>query len=325
MIPCSTTVVAASLYAPIISVKQALQHAGKIPVNAMGFIKNGTDKYYYIRNLQNDVVGVLDSSGTQVVEYVYDTWGKLESVTGAMAETIGRENPLRYRGYYYDEETGFYYVSSRYYDPVVGRFINADTSEVLTASPDKPNWNKNLFAYCDNDPVNRVDEDGEFWNFIAGAAIGALSVYVGDVIQNVAAGKTGWDILKPTSSVGTYLGAAASGMVPGTGVLSVIARPIISTGVKYGVDGGILKKDVHLADVGKDLAVNVAGEFLSLGVNKAINSARPQNYSSFRHQMTRRIPAITQQQTRELMYSVHRALTALIKVSEFVISSITSR
>ena len=124
--------------------------------NALGFIRNSTDKYYYIRNLQNDVVGILDSGGTQVVEYVYDTWGKLESVTGAMAETIGRENPLRYRGYYYDEETGFYYLQSRYYDPETGRFLNADET-VLTG---QGITSGNMYAYCGNNPVMNYDPSG---------------------------------------------------------------------------------------------------------------------------------------------------------------------
>ena len=135
--------------------------------NALGFIKNSTDKYYYIRNLQNDIVGILDSGGTQVVEYVYDTWGKLESVTGTMAATIGRENPLRYRGYYYDEETGFYYLQSRYYDPETGRFINADET-VLTG---QGITSGNMYAYCGNNPVMRTDPSGSsYYDFYLGNA-----------------------------------------------------------------------------------------------------------------------------------------------------------
>ena len=129
--------------------------------NALGFIKNSTDKYYYIRNLQNDVVGILDASGTQVVEYAYDTWGKLEGVTGTMAATIGRENPLRYRGYYYDEETGFYYLQSRYYDPETGRFLNADGF----VSTGQGILGNNMFVYCGNNPVMLCDPLGEFFFF----------------------------------------------------------------------------------------------------------------------------------------------------------------
>ena len=135
--------------------------------NALGFIRNSTDKYYYIRNLQNDIVGILDSGGTQVVEYAYDTWGKLESITGAMAATIGRENPLRYRGYYYDEETGFYYLQSRYYDPETGRFLNADET-VLTG---QGITSGNMYAYCGNNPVMRTDPSGSsYYDFYLGNA-----------------------------------------------------------------------------------------------------------------------------------------------------------
>ncbi len=86
---------------------------------------------------------------------------------------IGTMNPFRYRGYYYDEETGFYYVSSRYYDPETGRFISADTTEILTATPTALT-DKNLFAYCDNNPIVRIDTDGQFWNWVIGASVGAV-------------------------------------------------------------------------------------------------------------------------------------------------------
>ena len=86
---------------------------------------NGTE-YYYLRNGQNDIVGLMDESGVRVVEYIYDAWGKLISTTGTLATTLGADNPFRYRGYYYDTETGLYYLTTRYYDPEVCRFISAD-------------------------------------------------------------------------------------------------------------------------------------------------------------------------------------------------------
>ena len=88
-------------------------------------IHNGTT-YYYATNLQGDVVALLNASGTAVVTYTYDAWGKLLDTSGTLASTLGALNPLRYRGYVYDTETGLYYLQSRYYDPEVGRFINAD-------------------------------------------------------------------------------------------------------------------------------------------------------------------------------------------------------
>ena len=120
-------------------------------------------KYFYLKNAQGDVTGLVNASGTQVVSYGYDPWGAPMSTDGTMASTLGTANPLRYRGYVYDTETGLYYLSSRYYNPVWGRFINADTPEIVVSSPGKVNWDKNLFAYCDNNPVNRQDNGGKAW------------------------------------------------------------------------------------------------------------------------------------------------------------------
>ena len=151
-------------------------------------------KYFYLKNAQGDVTGLVNASGTQVVSYTYDPWGAPMSTGGTMAATLGAVNPLRYRGYVYDTETGLYYLSSRYYNPVWGRFINADTAAVVAASPDKANWDKSLFAYCDNDPVNRKDDGGEFWHIIAAGAInGAISAINNAVTQIHEKGSDNFD------------------------------------------------------------------------------------------------------------------------------------
>ena len=106
-------------------------------------------KYAYIHNLQGDIVGIIDSNGNEVVQYTYDAWGKVLSTAGTMASTLGTIQPFRYRGYVYDVETGLYYLRSRYYDPVWGRFINADA---LVKG--------NLFAYCENKPEKLIDSNG---------------------------------------------------------------------------------------------------------------------------------------------------------------------
>ena len=127
---------------------------------------NGT-RYYYRYSLQGDVIGLYSTTGAVVAEYTYDPWGKLLSVTDTSGTNIGAINPLRYRGYYYDTETGFYFLQSRYYDPTVGRFINADKGFDTRSIA-----GYNLFAYCLNDPVSFVDHSGE--SVIAAIGLGLL-------------------------------------------------------------------------------------------------------------------------------------------------------
>ena len=109
-----------------------------------------------------DVTALLDTQGNVVVKYAYDAWGKVLSVTDGSGNAItdeyhvGNQNPFRYRGYYYDTETGFYYLQSRYYDPETGRFLNADG--VLGANGDLTSYN--MFAYCSNMPTVAVDPTG---------------------------------------------------------------------------------------------------------------------------------------------------------------------
>ena len=114
--------------------------------------------YFYVRNAQGDIIKIVNSSGTVVVEYAYDAWGKSMGVTGSMASTLGVDNPFRYRGYYYDEETGLYYLNQRYYNSELGRFINMDTLLGINGKI----LSHNLFAYCVNNPVMLSDPSGNF-------------------------------------------------------------------------------------------------------------------------------------------------------------------
>ena len=113
---------------------------------------NGT-VYYYITNLQGDVMKLERADGGSGAQYSYDAWGNIVAMTGHLAEL----NPLRYRGYVYDQETGFYYLNSRYYDPAVGRFISADNF----ASTGQGVVGHNMFAYCNNSPVAYIDASGD--------------------------------------------------------------------------------------------------------------------------------------------------------------------
>ena len=106
--------------------------------------------YAYVKSLQGDIVAILDENGNTVVSYGYDAWGATLWCTGELAETLGKVQPFRYRGYVFDEETGLYYLRSRYYNPRWGRFVNADGAIIQ----------KNLFAYCSNGPIVGYDPSG---------------------------------------------------------------------------------------------------------------------------------------------------------------------
>ena len=146
----------------------------------MSVVYNGT-AYFYTVNLQGDVMAIVDATGTAVVSYAYDAWGNILSVTGTMADTLGESNPLRYRGYVYDNETELYYLQSRYYDPTVCRFINGD----VLISIAQGFSGHNVFCYCGNNPVTRKDDNGNaaetVWDIISlGTSIAGVAVNPSD-------------------------------------------------------------------------------------------------------------------------------------------------
>lgn len=122
----------------------------------LGFTYNGTP-YYYLKDQQGSITGIVDGSGNTVVRYSYDAWGNLLETTGSQAKTLGKQNPFRYSGYYYDEETGLYFLNSRYYDPQAGRFLNPDAMIDLSATA----GTNNIIAYCGNNPIAYTDSTGK--------------------------------------------------------------------------------------------------------------------------------------------------------------------
>ena len=158
----------------------------------LGINRNGT-AYYFAKNMQGDVIAILDVSGSVVARYSYDAWGAIFSVTDASGNSItdpkniANCNPFRYRGYMYDQETGLYYVNSRYYDAVVGRWLNADVPDVLAAGFENIGQ-YNLYAYCFNDPVNMSDETGTWPSWATKLIIGTAVIAAAAVLTVATAG-----------------------------------------------------------------------------------------------------------------------------------------
>ena len=126
---------------------------------------NGKTDYFYLYNGLGDITGLVDSSNQVVVRYQYNSWGKVTSTQDTSGVSLATLNPFCYRKYVYDPETGLYCLGSRYYDPEVGRFVNADDTDVIFAKPQEL-YHKNLYVYCDNNPVVRRDLQGYFWETI---------------------------------------------------------------------------------------------------------------------------------------------------------------
>lgn len=194
--------------------------------NLISMNLNGTG-YYYIRNAQGDITGLIDASKNLVVTYSYDSWGNPIS-GGSLGNTVGAKNPYRYRGYRYDSETGLFYVGSRYYDPVTCRMLNADDTDVLDGGNDHMLEN-NLFAYCFNNPVNMSDKDGQWPKWATKVAIGvgviALCAVVTVATGGAGAGVAGF--IAAGALKGAIIGAA-TGVAIGSGMGAVSHR--VSTG-----------------------------------------------------------------------------------------------
>ena len=141
--------------------------------------------YWFEHNLQGDVVAVYDASGAKLVSYTYDAWGNTVTTQHATSiPTPVQNNPFRYRGYYFDKDLNLYYLNARYYDQVTCRFISGDKAGIVTATPTGLT-DKNLYAYCDNNPVARVDGSGEIWNIIIGAAAGMVAGFAVSVVSQL--------------------------------------------------------------------------------------------------------------------------------------------
>ena len=194
---------------------------------ALKYSTNGTSfqTYYYVLNLQGDVVKLIHYipgfEYESVATYEYDAWGNIVSSSGRLAEI----NPLRYRGYYYDNETGFYYLQSRYYNPAIHRWINSDS---LIGQAENIQGT-NLFSYCFNNPVNMTDSTGNWPKLstifavvaVAAVAVAAVAVTVATCgaaapALAVAGGSIAGGISAGSVATGAMLAAGASAAAAAT-------------------------------------------------------------------------------------------------------------
>ena len=193
--------------------------------------KKNNATYFYCKDAQGNIAAILDSNGNVVVEYKYDSWGNhaVLSANGADltdATHIGNRNPFRYRGYFYDVETGLYYLQTRYYDPEIGRFVTID--DLSYADPEQIHGH-NLYAYCGNNPVMNVDPTGHaFLVFLIAALIGfGVSFGASAVTQAINnEGEVDWGVAVIDGLFGAVSGALW--MVPGLGP---VATGLINAGL----------------------------------------------------------------------------------------------
>lgn len=283
-------------------------------VDGITGFKYEDNQYEYKKNILGDIIGIYDQNGTQICKYIYDAWGKCRTYVlkennyvdisdkswytedSDIYEMMAILNPFRYRGYYFDIETGLYYLNSRYYDPETGRFINADDVSCL----DTDNINGlNLYMYCANNPINNVDTTGYAWwkkawkkavkAFVIVATVAAIvaitavtagagtvlggfiitgtiaagaNLFTQSVIQDRSIGQIDW------LDIGvSFFAAAISSLVPGTGFTSILKQSFISAFVTEVGDAFINNRRASLGNVIKGTTFNMifayAGKFVS--------------------------------------------------------------
>ncbi len=201
---------------------------------------NSRERYYYLKDLTNDIVAILNEDSQIIAEYYYDGYGNCTIETNKYTSDIATVNHLRYRGYYLDDETGFYYLSSRYYDPSICRFISQDEIEYLGASATTVSYN--LYAYCLNDPINNSDSSGNLsipnW---AKVVIGVAAIAVGVISTAIVGGAVSVAVIASLKlSLSSAIVSSLSNAIVG-GATHLITNKSIKglakTVIQYSIDG----------------------------------------------------------------------------------------
>jgi len=229
--------------------------------------------YYFRKNILGDIVAIYDMNGNWVGGYTYDAWGNTTILEGS--DCILLWNPFRWRGYYQDQETGFYYLQSRYYDPATGRFINADEPTMLLTESAMA-MGANLFMYCYNNPVMFTDPSGYgitlgvaiLIGFIVGAVVGAASSTISQVIEYGWSDINGWQVLLD-GIIGGISGALS---MTGFGIVGQMIGGVVLGLASYVVDGVIRGKDPTFLGIISSMALG--GLFGAMGGDGLFHNAK---------------------------------------------------
>ena len=226
--------------------------------------------YYFEKNLFGDILRVYGVYGSLAAEFRYDSYGNVTSATGSMANRV----KFRYRGYYFDDETGFYYLQSRYYDPTICRFVSADQYELL-GTLSQTLGQLNLYAYCNNNPIMYADETGEglFATLLIGALLGGLisgGFTIANQVLTYGWNAKNWDWVQIGRSV---LGGAVAGAISAIPTASWILAFVY--GGAGSLLGGFISGTIH--NFGDGIAAVVIGgaaNAIAYGINEAILNAK---------------------------------------------------
>ena len=239
-----------------------------------------------VKDADGNVTGYTEKT---YATYTYDAWGKLIGITNSAGTSIINKqttstslanlNPLRYRGYYYDNETGFYYLQSRYYDPANRRFISAD---IYASTDSKDAIACNMFAYCGNNPVIYLDENGEFFGLAICIGIGICALIGG--VESYASAKTSGASTEEAliqGGIGFFSSGltAAVASIPGIGLPTAMAvsggigfvSSTASEVVHYAYNKDNPDYEFDLLESGANVLFGTASNALSGGLSTGVN------------------------------------------------------
>ena len=227
-------------------------------------VKHNNTTYFYRKDAQANIVALLDNTGAVVVKYRYDAWGKCVIDASTTNTELANLNPFRYRSYYFDTETDFYFLKTRYYDPEIGRFMTIDDISYL--DPDSING-LNLYAYCGNNPIMYSDPNGTLkWYHWLGIIGAVIVVAAATVLTFGAAGIA----IGGAGLAGAVIHGAAVGALIGAGI---------------GIAGGAIAGGIYSAVTGADFWSSVgAGAMAGFGIGAVVGAVIGGTVGGIHHQ-----------------------------------------